>query len=187
MHHSRRPAIARTVILYDAECGFCVWAVSVFLRLDRHRALATRPIQDCLDSLLQDLPREEALASFHTWVPGGRRSSAGAALRTVLLSLPGLGLVGQMLGRSPRLAEAAYAAVALRRGLLARFVPERGKIAGRRLVEERRICSGSGAGARHDPSDHVASRDATSASSTTVPDAPRAPAAASQPSTVGPR
>lgn len=126
-----KPAVA--TVLFDRECGFCIWTVHLLLRLDRRGVLRAEPIQDRRD-LLPGMGDEVALNSFHLVEADGRVRSAGAALAAVLRRLPVTALVGAALGRLPRLAERAYRLVADHRGTLARAVPEAAKARARREV-----------------------------------------------------
>jgi predicted DCC family thiol-disulfide oxidoreductase YuxK len=124
------PRSYKWTVLYDANCGFCKWALARVLRLDRHRRL--RPI--ALDSaeareLLDDLPQATREASWHLVgpEPERRRSSAGAAAPPLLRLLPGGRLPAAVLAAAPRLTDRAYRWVAEHRSTLGRAVPSRAK------------------------------------------------------------
>ena len=75
------PSEAGWTVLYDADCGFCNWALSALLRWDRGGRL--RPVglrRAEADQLLHDLTPAERKASWHLISPTGERRSGGAAL-----------------------------------------------------------------------------------------------------------
>ena len=133
------PATLQTTVYYDADCGFCIWAVAVLLRFDRSGRLGVASIQGALDGALRDIPRDRVLTSFHAVSRVGDRASAGAALTAVLRLLPALRWAGALSARVPRLTEWAYRWVADHRGRLARFVPEKAKARARGVVAARRV------------------------------------------------
>lgn len=124
MHSSR--VAAPLLVLYDGDCGFCIWTVGVFLRLGPRGALQTRRTQDALD-LLPGMSRETALRSFHVVETDGRVFSAGAGLARLFRQLPVLTPFGMVLARLPRFSEWLYRQVAGRRGTWAKGLPERSK------------------------------------------------------------
>lgn len=125
------------IVFYDNACGFCLWMVAVFLRLDRRHRITTASIQDSLKTHLADIPADRVLASFHVLQPRGQVRSAGQGLALLLRALPVTRPGGVLLGRAPRLAERMYSVVAGHRAQLARLLPERSKRAGRELVIRR--------------------------------------------------
>lgn len=59
------------IVLYDADCGFCRWAMAWAVRRDHHHVLVTVPIQSPLGSelLVDVVPRANVfvqLMSFAT-------------------------------------------------------------------------------------------------------------------------
>jgi predicted DCC family thiol-disulfide oxidoreductase YuxK len=130
MTRGTRPGL---LVLYDGGCGFCIWTIAIFLRLDRRRRLSTGSIQ-VNRALLGGMSDAEALGSFHAVDENGDVRSAGAALVAVLSALPLTRPFGWLLARVPRTADRLYYLVALRRGPLARLIPERSKRAARDLV-----------------------------------------------------
>ena len=130
MTRATRPEL---LVLYDGGCGFCIWTIAGFLRLDRRHRLTTGSIQ-VNRALLGPMSDAEALGSFHVVEPDGRVRSAGAALAAVLSALPLGRPFGWALGRVPRTADRLYYLVATRRGPLARLLPERSKQRARELV-----------------------------------------------------
>lgn len=121
------------LVLYDGDCGFCIWTVGGFLRLARRGSLRTRPIQDSLH-LLPGLDPDTALRSFHVVTADGDVASAGAGLARLCRHVPLLRPVGAVLGRIPGLSEWLYRQVAGRRGTFARGIPERSGRRARRAV-----------------------------------------------------
>src|SRR6266436_1289868 len=79
----------RALVLYDADCGVCVWLLSIVLRCDRARRLRSLALQRPeADDLLADLTPAERIASWHLISPTGARHSGGAALAPLLALLP---------------------------------------------------------------------------------------------------
>jgi predicted DCC family thiol-disulfide oxidoreductase YuxK len=68
-------------VLYDPDCGFCRVSLALLLRWDTRRRL--RPValgSEEADALLDGMPEDERMASWHL-VEAGRVHSAGAASR----------------------------------------------------------------------------------------------------------
>jgi predicted DCC family thiol-disulfide oxidoreductase YuxK len=115
-------------LLYDAECGFCKWSLSVVLKLDRRRRLRPLSLQSAeANQLLADLSPAQRNASWHLVSPDGRRWSAGAAAPPLLRLLPGGRPPARLLDAAPAMTERAYAFVAEHRSLLGRALPARSK------------------------------------------------------------
>jgi len=115
-------------VIYDADCGFCRWSLALLLRADRDHRL--RPLAlgtPEADRLLAPMPRDEQFASWHLIDPGGRRTSAGAGLPTVLRLLPGGRLPADMLARMPALTERGYRWVADHRTTFGPQIPDGAK------------------------------------------------------------
>lgn len=116
-----------TVVLYDADCGFCKWSVNVLLRWDRRRRLRPVAIQSGEGQrLLADVPPGGRLQSAHAVLADGTLLSGGAAAPSVLRLLPGGGLPAAVLARFPAATDRAYRFVAEHRagfGRLARADP----------------------------------------------------------------
>jgi predicted DCC family thiol-disulfide oxidoreductase YuxK len=128
----------QSIVIYDRDCGFCRWSLSLLLRADRHRRL--RPLAlgtPQADELLADLTPEQRSASWHLVSPDGRRASAGAGLSAVLVLLPGGGIPASVLARRPDLIERGYAWVAEHRSKLSRVVPSCAKRRATRLIDDR--------------------------------------------------
>lgn len=133
-----RPAAGRWLVLYDGDCGLCIWLLSLLLRGDRDRRLQPVALQDAgAAALLAELTPEQRLASWHLISPGGRRYSAGAALAPLLRLLPGGRLPAAACERAPALTERAYAWVAANRARLSRLVPDASKRSAAEQVRQR--------------------------------------------------
>jgi predicted DCC family thiol-disulfide oxidoreductase YuxK len=118
----------RSVLLYDADCGFCRWAVAQVLRRDR--AIRLRPVgiqSEEGERLLAVLDPAERLASWHLLTADGCLYSAGAAAVPLLRLLPGGQLGVRLFSLSPGLADRVYRWVARHRAGFGRFVPSGAK------------------------------------------------------------
>src|SRR5436305_13292622 len=103
----------QTIVLYDAECGLCKWLLAGLLRWDSEGRL--RPIalqRPEADELLADLAPDDRMASWHLISPGGKRHTAGAAVPSLLMLLPGGRLPAVAFARFPNLTEPGYRWVA---------------------------------------------------------------------------
>jgi predicted DCC family thiol-disulfide oxidoreductase YuxK len=110
------------IVLYDAECGFCRWAMAWAMRRDRDRQIVAVPIQSALGGeLLADLPADERLTSAHV-VLEGRRRSGGDGAADVLSALPSLRLIGRLGHALPAVSASLYDFVAARRHRVGRLV-----------------------------------------------------------------
>jgi predicted DCC family thiol-disulfide oxidoreductase YuxK len=117
----------RLVLLYDADCGFCRWAVA--WTLDRDAAGVVEPIsiQSPRGSqLLADLAECERLRAVRVISADGSRRSGGAALGVLLdaLKLPGLARLATL---SPPLTDLVYRSVADNRRHFSRLVSAKAK------------------------------------------------------------
>jgi predicted DCC family thiol-disulfide oxidoreductase YuxK len=117
------PGERRWAVLYDADCGFCIWLLSALLRWDRMARL--RPIalqRPQADDLLRELTPAERMASWHLISPSGERHSGGAALPPLLRVLPAGRLPAAAFARFPELTGRGYRWVAGHRSQLSRLV-----------------------------------------------------------------
>ncbi len=113
-----------SVVVYDADCGFCKWLLAGLLRWDRHETLRPLSLQRPeAEELLADLPPAERVASWHLISPAGERRSGGAALAPLLRLLPGGRFPAAAFARFPRLTNRGYRWVADHRPQLSRLVP----------------------------------------------------------------
>jgi len=126
------------VVLYDGDCGLCMWLLSGLLRWDRAARLKPIALQRSeADDLLGELTPAERMASWHLISPSGERFSAGAALSPLLRRLPAGRLPATGLARFPRLTERAYRWVADHRSQLSRLVPSGAKRRAAERVRDR--------------------------------------------------
>ena len=119
-------------VLYDDDCGFCVWCLGKVLALDRRGVLDPVALQDPrAEALLTGMDEEERMRSWHL-VEDGRVRSAGEAFGPLLRLLVGAPVAA--------LADRAYYAVANRRSALGKLVSEKAKRRARaRIAEHRRL------------------------------------------------
>lgn len=116
----------RHAILYDADCGFCRWALNKVLAWDRTHRLRPVAIQsDEGQSLLTDVEPARRFDSWHLVAPGGDVRSGGAALAPLGRLLPGGGGPAALAERFPRAADRGYRWVADHRSELARVLRTR--------------------------------------------------------------
>ncbi len=124
MEASGGDSVNQWTVIYDGDCGFCRWMLALLLRADTHRRL--RPLALGVpesDDLLAALTPDQRAASWHLVSPDGDRTSAGAALTTVLALLPGGRMPAQALSRAPRATDRGYRWVADHRSVLGRAIP----------------------------------------------------------------
>jgi predicted DCC family thiol-disulfide oxidoreductase YuxK len=110
-------------VLYDPDCGFCRVSLALLLRWDIRGRL--RPVAlgtEEADALLDGMPKEERMASWHL-VEAGRVHSAGAAFPPVFAKLPGGGPFARVTARFPGASDRLYRWVADQRSLLGRPLP----------------------------------------------------------------
>lgn len=131
--------MTRATILYDDDCGFCVWCLTKVLALDRGRRLRPVALQDpYAEALLEGMDRDARMASWHLVTEDGRVFSAGAAFVPLMTVLPVPGAIAGLLERAPRLVDRAYFAVAERRTALGRLLPAAARRRSRARLERRR-------------------------------------------------
>jgi predicted DCC family thiol-disulfide oxidoreductase YuxK len=125
-------------ILYDAECGFCIWLLSALLRWDGAARLHPIALQRPeADELLQPLTSAERMASWHLISPSGERRSGGAGVPPLLRLLPAGRFPAAAFARVPGLTDHGYRWVARHRCQLSKCVPSRAKRRARRHVHQR--------------------------------------------------
>ena len=125
-------------VLYDADCGVCVWLMGKVLAWDRRGRL--RPVAlvaPQAEPLVGDLGEEERMASWHIVVADGSRASAGRGLAPLLRRLPGGRPLAALAERFPRVADRGYWAVAGRRSALGRLVTAGAKRRAQERIERR--------------------------------------------------
>jgi predicted DCC family thiol-disulfide oxidoreductase YuxK len=115
----------RAPILYDPDCGFCRVSLAVLLRWDRHGRLRPVPLgSEEADSLLDGMPEEERMASWHLVTTDGRVHSAGQAFPELFRLLPGATPLARLSARFPRASDRGYRWVAEHRSLFGRPLPD---------------------------------------------------------------
>jgi predicted DCC family thiol-disulfide oxidoreductase YuxK len=128
------------VVLWDRDCGFCAFMLSLVLRADTRGVLRPAFIQGPEGSrLLADVPADQRLASWHLVDDAGRRTSGGPALTVLLRELPVLRPLAALTGAQPGLTERAYRWVATHRSLLSKPIPAAAKEHARRHVAARSV------------------------------------------------
>jgi predicted DCC family thiol-disulfide oxidoreductase YuxK len=118
----------RWTVLYDPDCGFCKWTMTLVLARDpehRLRPLALGTPE--ADDLLSDLTPEQRMASWHLIDPDGERISAGAAAAPLLRALGRGEPLARLLEAFPRVTERSYRWVADHRSQLSRLIPSSAK------------------------------------------------------------
>jgi predicted DCC family thiol-disulfide oxidoreductase YuxK len=132
------------IVLWDRDCGFCAFTLSLVLRADRRRVLRPAFIQGPEgERLLADMPPQQRLASWHLIDERGRRTSGGEALTELLRVLPTGRPLSALTASVPGVTERAYRWVADHRSLLSKPIPAGAKDRARRLVAERSQSSSS--------------------------------------------
>lgn len=124
------------IVLYDADCGFCRWAMAWAIRRDRHNLLLTVPIQSPLGcKLLADIEPSDRLRSAHVVGDDGRRRSAGGAAAEVLGVLPQTQGLARLAHRLPSTTALLYGVVAKRRSGFGRLVGKQARMRADRLLQ----------------------------------------------------
>jgi predicted DCC family thiol-disulfide oxidoreductase YuxK len=117
------PSRETVIVLYDADCGFCRWAMAWAMRRDHRHVLVAVPIQSPLGSeLLVDVAPSERLRSAHVVRDDGCRRSGGAAAADVLSVLPPTRMLGRLARGLPGATALLYGVVAARRKSFGRLV-----------------------------------------------------------------
>jgi predicted DCC family thiol-disulfide oxidoreductase YuxK len=131
------PGEGRWTVLYDADCGFCMWLLSALLQWDRAARLHPIALQRSeADDLLQELTSVERMASWHLIFPTGERRSGGAAVPPLLRVLAGR-FPAAGFARFPRLTDRGYRWVAEHRSQLSKLVPASAKQRASQRVHQR--------------------------------------------------
>jgi predicted DCC family thiol-disulfide oxidoreductase YuxK len=140
------------IVLYDGECGLCGALLALLLRWDRANRLAPVTIQSPRgEALLNELARDDRLASWHLIDAEGVRHSAGAGIPVIFDALPGARPIARASSRFPRATSSAYLWVAGHRAPLGRLLNARARAWAARVIAER-----SAASQREDRSTHSA-------------------------------
>ena len=108
--------MARGVILFDDDCGFCRWSLARILAWDRRGRLRPVALRDPeADHLLRAMSPDRKMASWHLIGPGGRIWSGGDAVAPLARLLPFGAPIAALAGALPRTTRKAYAWVAAHR------------------------------------------------------------------------
>jgi predicted DCC family thiol-disulfide oxidoreductase YuxK len=130
--------MATMTLLYDRDCGFCRWCLGKVLAWDRRRSLRPVPIQsEEADRLLEGMPGEERLASWHLVDGDGTVRSAGAAFPSLFRRLPGGVPFAALTARAPRATDRGYRWVAGHRSLWGKLVTDGAKRRADERIAER--------------------------------------------------
>jgi predicted DCC family thiol-disulfide oxidoreductase YuxK len=128
------------LVLYDADCGFCRWAVAWGLCHDPRHVLVAVPIQSELGAqLLADLSPGERLAAAHVVRDDGTRDSGGTAVAEVLGALPSTRALGRLARVLPAPTAALYGLVARHRHGFGRFVGAAPRRRADRVLQDERV------------------------------------------------
>ncbi len=128
------------IVLYDADCGFCRWAMAWALGHDRRRALVAVPIQSQLGSqLLAELGPSERLEAAHVVRDDGTRDSGGIAAAEVLGALPHTRALGRLARGLPAPTAVLYGLVAAHRHGFGHFVGGEARRRADRLLQAERV------------------------------------------------
>ncbi len=85
-----RPRLARPVLLYDGECGFCLTWIARLRRWDRAERIRCLPAGDrATDPALPPIPDAALREAMHLVTPDGRILPGGRALPELIRYLPG--------------------------------------------------------------------------------------------------
>ena len=123
------------IVLYDADCGFCRWAMAWAMRRDHHHVLVSVPIQSPLGcELLVDVVPSDRLRCAHVVRDDGCRRSGGAAAADVLSVLPSTRVLGRLARGLPRTTALLYGVVAARRMSFGRLVGKQARQRADRLL-----------------------------------------------------
>jgi predicted DCC family thiol-disulfide oxidoreductase YuxK len=118
--------VGADLLLYDADCGFCKWAVCKVLQWDRARTLRPLALQaESAPRLLPGLDEAQRMASWHLVTGSGDVYSGGAALPAVFERLPAGGVFARMFAAFPRVTDRGYRWVAGHRSLFGRLTRRR--------------------------------------------------------------
>lgn len=137
------------IVLYDADCGFCRWAMAWALGHDRRRALVAVPIQSQLGAqLLADLSPAERLDAAHVLRDDGTRKSGGSAAAEVLGVLAQTRALGRLARRLPAPTAVLYGLVAAHRHGFGRYVGGEARRRADRLLQAERVTTAAELGER---------------------------------------
>ena len=119
----------RAIVLYDNGCGFCRWSLRWVRAWDRRGVLQFLPIQSTTgQSLLEEVPEQRWLESWHLSYPDGSVLSAGRAIAPLLRSLPHGRYLARFCELFPWLTDRGYTLVASHRTQLGKLVRRFGNV-----------------------------------------------------------
>jgi predicted DCC family thiol-disulfide oxidoreductase YuxK len=120
--------MSKATLLYDRDCGFCRWCLGKVLAWDRRRSIHPIAIQsEQADRLLDGIPEEQRLASWHLIGDDGTVRSAGAAFPPLFGQLPGGAPLAALTARAPDATDRAYRWVTGNRSRWGKLVTEGAK------------------------------------------------------------
>ena len=117
--------MSEAVLLYDADCGFCRWAIDKLLAWDRAGRLRPAALQGPeANRLLPGMSEEQKMGSWHLVVDGDVYSG-GAAAAPLLRLLPGGRPLAPVVAAFPGVSDRAYRLIARNRDLFGRLAGAR--------------------------------------------------------------
>jgi predicted DCC family thiol-disulfide oxidoreductase YuxK len=118
--------VEREVVLYDRDCGLCVWSAERLRAWDgRRRRLRFVPLRSPeADDLLRGIDPDVRADSWHLAI-GDRVWSGGAAIAPVVRLLPGGRPLARLGERFPRTTEVLYRLVAENRAMIGAVLGQR--------------------------------------------------------------
>jgi predicted DCC family thiol-disulfide oxidoreductase YuxK len=129
-----------TAILYDADCGFCTWALGKILAWDRRHCLRPVALQDPeADELLGGMDEDRKMASWHLVTPDGEVHSGGDGFEPLAALLPGGATLGRLARACPRARNSAYRFVADHRSWWGKLTRHTNRDATLRRIERARL------------------------------------------------
>ena len=75
------------LVLYDSDCGFCMWCVKQLQKLDNDQQLNPVALQTPDVLKRHNIAFTDAIKSLHVVHPDGRISNAGNAMRDIISTL----------------------------------------------------------------------------------------------------
>jgi predicted DCC family thiol-disulfide oxidoreductase YuxK len=118
--------VERAVVLYDRDCGLCVWSAERLRAWDgRRQRLRFVPLRSPeADDLLRGIDPDVRADSWHLAI-GDRVWSGGAAIAPVVRLLPGGRPLARLVERFPRTTEVLYRLVAENRAMIGAVLGQR--------------------------------------------------------------
>jgi predicted DCC family thiol-disulfide oxidoreductase YuxK len=118
--------VERAVVLYDRDCGLCVWSAERLRAWDgRRRRLRFVPLRSPeADELLRGIDADVRADSWHLAI-GDRVWSGGAAIAPVVRLLTGGAPLARLTERFPRTTDVLYRLVAENRATIGALLGQR--------------------------------------------------------------